>query len=149
MKIYPDTSFLFSLYVADANSQSAVSIHQSYNRALPLTAFHRIELLNALCLAVFRKQITQAIADAAWQNIETDLRNGTLYFETVVWTDVLNEAENIVKQYSAIYGNRSLDVLHIATAKILGADHFITFDARQASLAARLGISVSPIRPSI
>jgi len=146
LNIYPDTSFLFSLYVADANTPSALSIHQSFNSALALTAFHRVELRNAFCLAVFRKQITQTIADSAWQNIETDLQNGVLYFKAVIWTDVLKEAENIVKQYSAIYGNRSLDVLHVASATILGASHFITFDTRQANLASKIGFRTHTVK---
>lgn len=38
----------------------------------------------------------------------------------------------------------TLDILHIAAAIILRADTFLTFDKRQAKLAAAAGLRVAP-----
>ena len=145
MSFCPDTSFLFSLYIADANTPTALLVRQTQSTPLPITAFHRVELRNAVCLAVFRKQITQTIAYAAWRNLEADLQNGSLVYESVIWADVFLEAEKLVLQHTATAGSRSLDVIHVAAAKILSASDFITFDARQAKMAAKAGFHVSPI----
>jgi len=51
-------------------------------------------------------------------------------------------------QWAALHcttvGCRSLDVLHMATAKKLNAVEFFTFDTRQKALAHLLGLTVKP-----
>ena len=74
MKTYADTSFLFSLYASDANSFKPDAWHQTYPAPLPFTAFHRLELRNALSLAVFQQRLTLTEIQAAWQELENDLR---------------------------------------------------------------------------
>ena len=54
VKIYVDSSVLFSLYVTDANSPKADAWRKANPGPLDLTAFHRVELRNALSLAVFQ-----------------------------------------------------------------------------------------------
>ncbi len=44
---YADTSFLFSLYVRDANSARAVACYPDLAMPMPMTALHRVELQNA------------------------------------------------------------------------------------------------------
>ena len=61
MNAYADTSFLFSLFIADANTPSALAFRQTTVDPVPFTAFHRLELRNAMSLAVFRKKITVII----------------------------------------------------------------------------------------
>jgi hypothetical protein len=58
MKFYADTSFLYSYYSADANSARADSWRQSNAVTLPFTLLHRLELRNAIELAVFQKRAT-------------------------------------------------------------------------------------------
>ena len=72
MKTYADTSFLFSLYATDANSARADAWRQANPAPLPLTAFHRLELRNALSLALFQQRLTQQEIQAAWQEVEND-----------------------------------------------------------------------------
>jgi hypothetical protein len=58
VKICADTSLLFSLYSTDANSPKADAWRKANPDPLPFTAFHRLELRNALSLAVFQKRLT-------------------------------------------------------------------------------------------
>jgi hypothetical protein len=44
-------------------------------------------------------------------------------------------------------GCRTLDVLHVACACELAADHFLSFDQRQKTLARKAGLNV-PADPS-
>jgi len=48
------------------------------------------------------------------------------------------------EQHSAVNGARSLDILHVASAKMLNATEFISFDNRQRTLAAASGFRVAP-----
>ena len=58
MKTYADTSVLFSLYSTHANSAKADAWRMANQDPLPSTASHRLELRNALNLAVFQKRLT-------------------------------------------------------------------------------------------
>jgi predicted nucleic acid-binding protein len=75
---YVDTSVLFSLYVSDANSQNADVWRKANSAPIEFTSLHRIELRNALSLAVFQQRITIAQAQAAWTQIQEDLKAGVL-----------------------------------------------------------------------
>jgi hypothetical protein len=78
VKTYADTSFLFSLYAADSNSINADAWRQANPAPLPFTAFHRLELRNALSLAVFQQRLTPAEVHSAWQEVENDCIAGLL-----------------------------------------------------------------------
>lgn len=52
------------------------------------------------------------------------------------------EAERLSAQHSERLGTRSLDILHVAFAVVLGAREFLSFDQRQAALAAAAGLTV-------
>ena len=57
MKSYVDTSVLVSLYIPDANSPQADAWRQANPAAIDFTGPHRIELRNALGLAVFQQRL--------------------------------------------------------------------------------------------
>lgn len=145
MKTYVDTSFLFSLYATDANSIKADSWRLANPAPLPFTAFHRLELRNALSLAMFQQRLTLAEIQAAWQEVENDFAAGLLVGRGGLWHRVLVEAETAALNDTPIVGSRTLDILHVATAKLIGTTDFCTFDTRQSILAVRIGlVAVTP-----
>lgn len=144
MIIYPDTSFLYSLYIRDANSLSAISCMKSWKGALPLTPLLQLELRNSIRLSVFRKLILAETSRLALQEIESDLRNDFLCLVLLPWTDLLQKAEEVSATYTEPLGNRGIDILHVASASLLGAEKFVTFDKRQGTLAKSVGLKVGP-----
>ncbi|MCU0785734.1 MAG: type II toxin-antitoxin system VapC family toxin [Verrucomicrobia bacterium] len=144
MKIYADTSVLFSLYVTDANSPKADAWRQANPVPLDFTGFHRLELRNALGLAVFQQRLTPAESQAAWQEVEQDLASGLLVAKSDSWEKLLPEAERLAEQHTPAIGSRSLDILHVAAATLLGATDFCTLDTRQGKLAQLAGLHVQP-----
>ena len=46
--------------------------------------------------------------------------------------------------YSATLGCRTLDIIRVAAALVIGANKFITFDGRQGALAKQVGLTVKP-----
>ncbi len=103
------------------------------------TAFHRLELRNALSLALFRQQLTLREIHEAWQEVENDFAAGLLVEREVFWEHVLVEGERSALNHTPVVGCRTLDILHVATAKLIGTTEFCTFDTRQSSLAGRIG----------
>jgi predicted nucleic acid-binding protein len=49
--------------------------------------------------------------------------------------DLTREAERLSALHSETLGTRSLDILHVASALVLGLSTFLTFDQRQCTLA--------------
>jgi len=142
MKFYADTSLLISYYINESNSARAQSLIHATAGPLPFTGLHRLEMRNALGLGLFRHVLTPAQINAAWSDIDRDLRAGRLLPKPINWLPVFRAAAQWAAIHSPKVGCRSLDVLHVATARKLDAVEFITFDARQKALAQALGLSV-------
>jgi hypothetical protein len=51
-----------------------------------------------------------------------------------------DEARRLSATWSATLGTRSLDILQVASALVLKAETFLTFDARQKKLAKAAGL---------
>lgn len=142
MVIYPDTSFLFPLYVNEAASLPAHRYMERVADALVFTPLHRLELRTALRLRVFRNELTSDLLTVALGLSDEDLLTGILQHTPLVWADALREAERLGEACLAETGVRSGDLLHVASAVVLGAREFLTFDPRQAVLARRAGLKI-------
>ncbi|MBI4028371.1 MAG: type II toxin-antitoxin system VapC family toxin [Verrucomicrobia bacterium] len=144
MTAYADSSFLVAIYLLNIHSAKAAEMAQRMGKPLPFTVLNRLELRNAIHLSVFRREIDAAKRLTAFKQIEEDIRTGRLTWVSITWTDVFREAERLADEHSATLGTRSLDILHVAAAWILGATEFLTFDRRQAGLAKSKGFMVRP-----
>ena len=142
MSNYVDTGFLCSLYAPDAHTRRAVTYMRRQTLALPFTWLHQLELRNALRLRVFRREITVVQREASLNMVLADLAAGVLAAVAPALTDIAAEAERLSALYSAKLGTRSLDILHVASALVLGSTSFVTFDRRQAALARASGFKV-------
>ncbi|MBN9689084.1 MAG: hypothetical protein J0M24_02505 [Verrucomicrobia bacterium] len=75
----------------------------------------------------------------------SDLASDIFAHAEPAWLEVLLEAERLSAGNSEFLGTRSLDILHVASALVLGAEQFITFDLRQSSLASAAGLRLALI----
>ena len=144
MPAYADTSFLARIYTPHTDSTRALTWMQRAREALPFTPLHRHELRNAVRLCVFRGEITAEQRKEAFREVDADLADAILAHTTIPWTDTFREAENLAAAHTETLGVRSFDLLHVALAITLGATEFLTFDARQATLAKAAGLKVKP-----
>jgi predicted nucleic acid-binding protein len=142
MKAYADSGFLCSLYAPDAHTQRAVARMARQSLPLPFVWLHQLELRNALRLRVFRAEITPAQRDASLNAMLADRSGGMLAVVAPPLAEVMIEAERLSALYSETLGTRSLDVLHVASALVLGRSEFLTFDNRQGALASAAGLKV-------
>ena len=141
MRVYADSSFLVSCYLVDANTPRTKVFLSQHDGPLPFTALHELEVRNALRLGVFRQLITDEQAKAAAAAIDADLRNGRLVRMTVKWSAAFRATLRLSEQHSAKTGTRSLDTLHIASARALRMKELATFDLRQRALAIAAGMT--------
>ena len=142
MRSYADTGFLCSLYAPDAYTDKAVTAMSKRQPPLPLVWLHQVEFRNALRLQVFRKDITPVQRDASLNALLVDISDGVYEMHIPDLAAVTVEAERLSAGYSEKLGTRSLDILHVAMALVLGQDEFLTFDKRHAALAKAAGFNV-------
>jgi|SRR5215469_5735694 len=144
MDYYADIRFLISLYVNETTTAAASSVVQAVTQPLPLIPLGFLELRNALYVAVFRKQISEGIRRAAWEAIDRDIRNG-IFTDARVDSDRLHaKATELADKHSTTVGIRTLDLIHIAAAILLGAKQLLSFDNRQQTVATHEGPQVLP-----
>ncbi len=145
MIAYADTGFLCSLYAPDSLSRRATARMKRQALPLPFTWMHQLEFRNALRLRVFRGDITGSQRDASLSALLADLATGVLKTSAPPLAELMTEAERLSALHSEKIGTRSLDILHVSAALVLGLAQFITFDKRQARLARAAGLQV-PLR---
>ena len=144
MTHYPDSSFLVSCYIPDANTPNAQAYLNRIQAPLVFTSLHALEVRNAFKLGVFRGFFAAKDAASAWSNLEADLRSGRLVKTTVKWPVAFRVAAHLSERHSVKLGTRSLDILHIASAKAIRAAELLSFDVRQRSLGQLVGLVVAP-----
>jgi predicted nucleic acid-binding protein len=141
LSAYADTSFLASLYVLDDNSALAAARMKRAKLPLLMTSFGELELTNAVALRLFRKELSGSQVKAAHALIRKDLEDGVLLVNALP-VSAFERAKRISRKQTPRLGTRTLDVLHVASALVLQADTFYSFDTRQAKLAAAEGLLV-------
>ena len=144
-RIYADPSALLKLYVHEPGSGAISSWRARTKGALPMTPHGRLEIVNGICLAAFRKVITAEASRDALSSLDEDLAEGRYVLADVLWRATLRRAAKLSRTHTPVTGCRALDVLHVATALELGLPCFVTFDGRQQKLARAVGLK--PITP--
>jgi predicted nucleic acid-binding protein len=150
---YADTNLLSRLYLRVSESElikkRIEGVAELGGAPLPVTWLHRAETINALQLYVFegknpgQVRITSEQAAAAHATFKSDIAEGAFLRAAEIDFDELGaEFENLSLRHTAKHGFRSYDILHVASALILGCDCFWTFDTKARRLAALEGLSI-------
>lgn len=142
MQEYADSSFLVSLYVLDSNSPAANAYAKAWKRPplLPFTPFSAFELNNTL------RRVLQSKPDLALAatRIRSDIGTGIYTVTPLQAYRLIDEADKVSRLVTAKHRARSLDVLHLANARIHGAKRLLSFDKAQRAAALDLGMTVAP-----
>ncbi len=93
-------------------------------------------------LKVFRKEMAEKELDDALANLRADIASGVFVRPRYDLESVFRMAEELSAKFTSSIGCRSLDVMHVGVAVVIGAKHFVTFDVRQAKLAKKAGLSI-------
>ena len=153
MKPYADTNLFTRLYLELEESPLADALagQARFGKAdrLPISWLHRIELANAFELHVFHGRqpghvrVTSEQAAIAWESFRGDAETGD-FLAVVRLPEALleDEAAALARRFTARNGFRSYDLLHVASARVLGCDVFWSFDERALRLAKLAGLKV-------
>jgi predicted nucleic acid-binding protein len=148
MTVYPDTSFLCSVYRRQVHTPRALAYKTSMTSPLPFTRLLEFEFIQAVRLQVFlheadkTKGYSGLEADQVVADWEADIAAGLNILVPADTDAVLRLARVYSLQRTSEGGHRTLDILHVATAVHLGAKTFLTFDERQRKLARYAGLKV-------
>lgn len=140
--IYPDSSFLISLYSLDVNSAAAARAMSTIRSEIVVSPLVEFEVMNSMQLRVFRKEITTASARMGRKSFDQDIQAG--FFRPVpLPPGLFARAKEISERTTATPGTRTIDLLHVAAALELGAEAFYSFDERQRKLARALRLKLN------
>jgi len=142
MVICADTSFLFALYGNDVHTPKALAWSQSSTTAISLSELADYELGNALRFAEFRKVLAPGQAATFLAQYEADRDGGRIVLEICNLARVVAKAKRLSITHTLTEGHRGFDILHVASAVLLGAKEFLTFDGNQKKLAEAEGMVI-------
>jgi predicted nucleic acid-binding protein len=142
MLIYGDTSFIVALFLIQGRSYRAIEIADRLSEPLPLNPFLLLDFRNALNLAIKRGELTSKERDAMWSSLERNISDGGFIRVSLPVKAVNRLACELSDRHSPTIGLQSLDLLHLASAKLLGVKKFITFDIRQAQAGKAEGFKI-------
>jgi predicted nucleic acid-binding protein len=141
LKVYADSSFIVSLYVADIHSPSADRMFRN-RPPIYFTPLHFAEWMHALGQQVFRKNLSPAEAKRIGEQLNADKGAG-LWLETAIPERAFDLCADLARRYGPKLGVRTLDSLHVACALEFKAEQFWTFDDRQGKLAKAEGLKTN------
>lgn len=139
---YVDPSALLKLYLHEHESAAMCAWRRRNASPLAVTHHGKLEITNALCLAMWRGDLTPAAGKDALASLEEDFSEGRYRRADLLWRAALNRAADLSRRHSPRLGTRTLDVLHVACALELQHRSFLTFDLRQQKLARAAGLRV-------
>jgi predicted nucleic acid-binding protein len=144
MDAYFDSAIIVKLYVREATSPDAIRLVNAYVAPYWLTYWQDLEVKNAIRLKAFRNEISAAEMNQSIAAFEQDIATGRWQRPVCAAAVVEQKADELSGSYSAVLGCRTLDIIHVAAAVVIGVKEFVTFDRRQGAMAKQAGLTVKP-----
>lgn len=107
-----------------------------------ITVLCELEVVNALELRLFRKELSVSQAKSSLKDFESDLRDA-LFLLRPLSDLVFVRARQLSQQTTARLGTRTADLLHVAAALELGVDCLYSFDRQQRKLAQAVRLKLN------
>jgi predicted nucleic acid-binding protein len=150
---YADTNCFTRLYLnLDGAEKARRWIDEAMLQSappLPVTWLTELALINAFQRCVFiartegRLRVTSEFADAAQAEFRMALVAGEFVRPAMMPHSQLKERfEDLALRHTAKHGFRTYDLLHVASALLLGCDTFWSFDHKARDLAVLEGLNV-------
>ncbi len=135
---YWDTSCILKLYCREKDSEVYLQRVSKLTQPLLSSVLLETELFFALQQKEFRQEIKPGAADPLFKQFQRDVSMGRIQL-LPFGEDICEEAIRIAKicySHTPIVPLRTLDGLHLATAKISGTREILTTDRRMILAAA-------------
>lgn len=142
---YLDTGLVVKLIVEEPLSGRVRTFLQRRAVAVGYTRLIEIETVNTLHAKHFRKEISALQLKQCLALVEELLREGRFFRPALSLDDVALETLRELPAITAATGCRTLDLMHVASAKLLGWQEFVSSDQRQLQAAAKADLKVVDI----
>jgi len=142
---YVDSSALVAVYVTEAFSHAARAAVRAAGQ-VPFTAIHRLEVPNAFEMLVGRELITREQCRAVNGHLQEDIEDQRLVTVSLDFDRVFADATELSRLYTARLLARSLDLLHVAAARVIECQRFVSADDRQLAVAKAMGLKTVDIK---
>lgn len=143
---YWDSSALVKLYVPEEDTEFFVRLSALTDAAIHTSLIASVELVCAVLRAEVDGRIGSSAARQLIHQFDRDRETGRL---------VLRDVGDAVREETVRLGTvafhrkppimiRSMDLIHVATASVCGATHFVAVDKRLSDVASLLKLKVLP-----
>lgn len=139
---YLDTGLVLKLVVDEPLSETVLAWLQSRNVPIPYTRLVEMEVENTLCAKLFRKEFTAQDFKKARGIVQDLLMDGMFFRPKLSLDELFLESLEAMSVATVKTGCRTLDLLHVVSASMLGCSEFVTSDKRQAAAAKTYGLKV-------
>lgn len=137
--IYVDTSALIKRYLQEPGSDAFDTFFLT-KAPLSISRLTVIEMRCALARRRRAKQVSPKLETQVQEALRLDMQDGALLIASFN-DDDLTLAYHLMDEVGVI-PLRTLDALHLALARHVGADEFATADKNQAQAARKLGFAL-------
>jgi predicted nucleic acid-binding protein len=149
--IYADTNFYTNLLVDMPDSQEAQRLMPEATDILPMTWLLRLEIVNAFQRCVYLShhgaqllRVSPELASAVTGHFFEQMDLGIRFRRCQVSEQQVERVfMDLAHRHTAREGFRTYDILHVASALVLGCDTFWSFDAKAKKLARLEGLAVN------
>jgi predicted nucleic acid-binding protein len=139
---YWDTSCVIKLYCRESDSDTFLDKVASAGEPLKSSSLVEAELFFALQQKWLRQETSGATPEDLFGKFLSDVRLGRIHL-LPVGADVIEESREVARLCLAaqpVRLLRTLDGLHLATARLLSCDRVVTTDDRMKAAATLLGL---------
>jgi len=137
---YFDTGVVLKLVIEEPLSGKVLAFVRKRNLPVPFSRLLEVETENALHGLHFRKEITARQLTGARNLVSEMVRSGRLLSVELSLDRIARETLSLVPLVTVKTGCRTLDLMHVAAAKLLKADNFVSTDRRQLAAARLCGL---------
>jgi len=154
MMAFAETSFLCAVHRQQVNSPQALDWLANHEEPILVTSLVLYEFRQGAHFQAWlhrhdkRKGYPAREAAAMLARLEENCSLGIFRTEPVDWTEVHERASRLAAKHTPAHGARGFDLLHVASALVLAATPFLSFDAPQRHVAEAEGLPVAPHLPA-
>ncbi len=142
MNCFFDTSALVKLFHVEAGSDVVEGLVTDEGSDIWVCGLVRLEFLSSIYRRFREKELTDSEAEEVIQHFDEQLMSFNV---EPLGSGVLNESEELMREYGKTEGLRSLDALHLAACRLIAEEDwvFVCSDARLCNVARKCGIEVN------
>jgi len=143
MKVFWDTSAVLALVLKDRHGRAAAGAAAQKDMEHIATPFVLLEAENRLHAMKLEGLVSPGTGEQSLLAIERIFANRLIRAVDVKQMRlVAAEGQRMIRHFSAARPHKTMDLLHVASARLLRAEGFFTFDSNQSALAKAAGFEI-------